>query len=47
MVFKEKYGVMSKIVINEEIIEQVSNFKYFGCEISVFNSQEDICIKKA
>jgi hypothetical protein len=35
MALNRKYGVRSKIVINNEIKEQLSNFKYMGCKISI------------
>jgi hypothetical protein len=41
MIFKGKYGVRFKLAINEETIEQISNCKYLGCEISIINAQED------
>lgn len=34
MAFKGKYPVRCKIVVNDKIIEQVSNFVYLGCDVS-------------
>jgi hypothetical protein len=33
-------GLHATFVINGEIIEQVSNFEYFGCEISILDAQK-------
>ncbi|XP_039275024.1 uncharacterized protein LOC120349129 [Nilaparvata lugens] len=34
MAFKGKYPIRSKIVIDNKVLEQVSQFSYLGCEIS-------------
>ena len=41
MAFKGKDPIRSKIVIEDKILEQVSDFKYLGCEIS-FKYDKDI-----
>jgi hypothetical protein len=40
--FKGRDKMRTKILINEEMIEHVSNFKYLGCKISILYAQEDI-----
>lgn len=41
MAFKGKNPVRSKIIVNGNILEQVSHFNYLGCDIS-FNYEKDI-----
>jgi hypothetical protein len=41
MAFKGKYLVRSKIMINNNIIEQVKNFNYLGCDIQ-YNYDADL-----
>lgn len=41
MALNGKYGLRSKTVTNDEIKEELSNFKYMGCEISLLNIHED------
>ncbi len=41
MAFRGKYPVRSKIAIGNYNLEQVSNFRYLGCDIS-FNIDRDV-----
>jgi hypothetical protein len=45
MIFKGKYGARSKIVINEEIMDHISNINYLGCEILLLTAHADIKLK--
>jgi hypothetical protein len=46
MTFKRKDPVRYKVVINGNILKQVSNFKYLGCNLSC-NYDEDVQTKLA
>lgn len=41
MAWQGKYPIRAKIVIDNQPVEQVSNFKYLGCEIS-FNDNDEV-----
>ena len=40
MVFKGKHLVISKIEIDESILEQVKKFNYLGCELNLDGEQD-------
>ena len=42
MAMEGKYNRRAKIVIKDQIIEQVNNFKYLGCNLSIFNLNQDL-----
>ena len=42
MAMKGKYKRRGKIVIKDQIIEQVNNLKYLGCNLSIFNLNQDL-----
>lgn len=44
MAFRGKHPVRSKIIINNTVIEQVSHFKYLGCDIT-YDYDKDVNIK--
>jgi hypothetical protein len=46
MAFKEKDPVRSKIIINGNILKQISNFNYLGCNLS-YNYDGDVQTKLA
>ena len=41
MAFEGKYPIRSKIVLNDEILEQVNSFNYLGCLIS-YDQEKDV-----
>jgi DNA modification methylase len=45
MAMKGKMNVRTKIVINNNILEQVNSFNYLGCIITVYNNT-DLEIKR-
>jgi hypothetical protein len=43
MAFKGRNPVRRKIVINNNIIEQIKTFTYLGCSISYKNEKQSYC----
>lgn len=44
MAFKQRYPLKSKIVMNNNSIEQINTFNYLGCTVSYQNGN-DITVK--
>ena len=38
--FRGKDNIRSKITVNDEIIEQVNNFKFLGCNINIYKEED-------